>query len=63
MEKKGSFNVKISFQKSGKNSNFCKGVSPWFCSKIGIFLHSLCLGEIGQEILFADTLERKEGLL
>ena len=63
MEKKGSFKVKISFQKSGKNSNFCNGVSPWFWSKIGIFFHSLCLGKIGREILFAGILDRKEGIL
>ena len=35
----------------------------WFWSKIWIFFHSLCLGKIGREILFADILDRKEGIL
>ena len=37
IEKKAFFNIKISFPKSGKNSNYCKGVSQWFWSKISIF--------------------------
>ena len=35
-----------------------QGVSPWFWSKIGHFPPS-CLGNIGQENVFFDILERK----
>ena len=50
------------FQKS-KNWDFCKGVSPWFWSKIGHFSIFLFLGIIGQENVFYDILERKNAFL
>ena len=37
IEKKAFFNIKISFPKSGKNSNFCKGVGPWYFQKVEFF--------------------------
>ena len=40
-----------------KNWQFSKGVSPWFSSKIGHFF--TFLGNIGQENVFYDILERE----
>ena len=46
------------FNKS-KNGHFSKGVNPWFWSKNGHFCNFDFLGNIGQENVFYDILERK----
>ena len=48
--------------KKSKNWHFSKGVMPWFCSKIGHFL-KFFLGNIGQETVSYDILERKNAFL
>ena len=48
--------------KKSKNWDFSKGVSPWFWSKIGHF-STFFLGNIGQENVFYDILERKNVFL
>ena len=50
------------FQKS-KNSLFLKGVNLSFWSKNGHFLNFFSLGNIGQENVFYDILERKNAFL
>ena len=50
------------FNKS-KNCHFSKGVNPWFWSKNGHFCNFVFLGNIGQENLFYDILERKNVFL
>ena len=50
------------FQKS-KNWYFSKGVNPWFWSKNGHFSNFFFLGNIGQENVFYDILERKNAFL
>ena len=42
-----------------KNWHFSKGVNPWFLSKNGHFSNFFVLGNIGQENVFNDILERK----
>ena len=53
---------KEKFKKS-KNSNFSKGINPWFRSKNGHFSNFLFLGNIGQENVFYDILERNKAFL
>ena len=48
--------------KKSKNCDFCKGVNPWFWSKIGHF-SIFFLGNIGQENVFYDILERNNAFL
>ena len=50
------------FRKS-KNLVFSKGVSPWFWSKIGHFFIFFFLGNVGQENVFYDILQRKNVFL
>ena len=45
-----------------KNCQFSKGVNPWFWSKNGHF-SNFFLGNIGQENVFYDILERKNAFL
>ena len=45
--------------KKSKNWHFSKGVNPWFWSKNGHFSNFFFLGNIGQENVFYDILERK----
>ena len=45
--------------KDSKNWDFCKGVSPWFCSKIGHFSIFFFKGNLGQENVFYNILEGK----
>ena len=47
--------------KKSKNWHFSKGVIPWFWWKMSIF--QLLLGNIGQENVFYDILERKRAFL
>ena len=49
--------------KKSKNWHFFKGVNPWFCSKNGHFGNFFFLGNIGQENVFYDILERKNSFL
>ena len=49
--------------KKSKNWHFSKGVNPWFWSKNGHFSYFFCLGNIGQENVFYDILERKNAFL
>ena len=50
------------FTKS-KNCHFPKGVNPWFWSKNCHFSSFYFLGNIGQENVFYDILERKNAFL
>ena len=60
LERKNAFlghkNKKL---KKSKNSQFSKGVNPWFWSKNGDFSNFFFLGYIGRENVFYDILERK----
>ena len=49
--------------KKSKNWHFAKGVSPWFWSKNGHFSKFFFLGNIGQEKVFYDFLERKNAFV
>ena len=49
--------------KKSKNWHFSKGVNPWFWSKNGYFSYFFFLGNIGQENVFYDILERKNEFL
>ena len=46
-----------------KNCHFSKGVNPWFCTKKGHFSNFFFSGNIGQENVFYDILERKNAFL
>ena len=46
-----------------KNWDFSKGVNAWFWSKNGLFSKFSLLGNIGQEKIFYDILERKNAFL
>ena len=54
--------IKKKFKKS-KNWYFSRGVNPWFWSKNGHFSNFFFLGNIGQENVFYDILERKNAFL
>ena len=65
LERKNAFlgyrNKKL---KKSKNWHFGKGVNPWFLSKNGHFsTFFFFLGNIGQENVFCDILERKNAFL
>ena len=45
--------------KKSKHWHYCKGVNPWFWSKKCPFFQLFFLGNIGQEDVFYDILERK----
>ena len=49
--------------KKWKNWHFSKGVNPWFWSKNGHFSNFYFLGNIGQENVFYDILQRKNAFL
>ena len=59
----GSLGYKIKNFKKTKNWDFSKGVNPWFWSKSGDFSNFFFLGNIGQENVFYDILERKNAFL
>ena len=46
-----------------KNCHFSEGVNPWFWSKNGHFFNFSYLGNIDQENVFYDILERKNAFL
>ena len=64
LERKNAFlaykNKKL---KKSKYWHFSKGVNPWFWSKHGHFSNFFFLGDIGQENVFYDILERKNAFL
>ena len=63
LERKNSFlGYKNKKFKKSKNWLFSKGVNPWFCSKNGHFSNFFFLGNIGQQNVFYDILERKKRL-
>ena len=60
LERKNDFlDYKDKKFKKSKNSHFFKGVNPSFWSKNGHFSNFFSLGNIGQENVFYDILERK----
>ena len=63
-ERKNAFlsNKNKKFKKS-KDCHFSKGVNPWFWSKNGHFPPLFFLGNIGQENVFNDILDRKIAFL
>ena len=48
--------------KKWKSWDFCNVVNPWFWSKTAI-VQTFFLGNIGQEYVFDDILERKNAFL
>ena len=64
LERKNAFlGYKNKNFKKSKNWHFSKGVNPWFWSKNGHFSNFLFLGNVAQENVFYDILERKNGCL
>ena len=64
LERKNAFlNYKNSIFKKWKNCDFCKGVNPWFLSKIGYFSIFLFLSILGEENVFYRILKRKNAFL
>ena len=64
LERKNAFlSYKNKKLKKTKNWHFSKGVNPWFWSKNSYFSNSFFLGNIGQENVFYDILERKNAFL
>ena len=64
LERKNAFlTYKNKKLKKSRNWHFSKGVNPWFCSKNGHFSNFFFLGNIGQENVFYDILERKNAFL
>ena len=62
--KKTTFSpIKTTIWKSRKIEIFSKGVNPWFWSKNGHFSNFLFLGNIGQETVLYDILERNNAFL
>ena len=60
LERKNAFlGYKKKKIKKSQNWHFSKGVNPWFWSKHGHFSNFFFLGNIGQENVFYDILERK----
>ena len=58
LERKSAFlGYKTACSKSGKIELFAKGLTHGFCAKLGFF-HVFFLGNIGQENVFYDILER-----
>ena len=64
LERKNAFQgYKNKKFKKSKNWHFSKGVNPWFWSKNGHFSKFFFLGNIGQENVFYDIVERKNAFL
>ena len=64
LERKNAFlGYKNKKLKKSKNWHFFKRVNPWFWSKNSHFFKLFFLGNIGQENVFYDILERKNAFL
>ena len=64
LERKNAFlRYKNKEFKKSKNWHFSKGLNPWFWSKNGHFSNFFFLGNIGQENVFYDIVERKNAFL
>ena len=64
LERKNAFlGYKNNKFKKSKNSHFSKGLNPCFWSKNRHFFNSFFRGNIGQENVFYDILERKSAFL
>ena len=64
LERKNAFlGYKNKKSKKSKNWHFSKGVNPWFWSKNGRFSNFFLLGNLGQENVFHDILERINAFL
>ena len=64
LERKNAFlGYKNEKFKKSKNGNFSKGINQWFSSKNDYFSNFFFLGNIGQENLIYDILERKNAFL
>ena len=64
LERKNDFlGYKNKKLKKSKTSHFSKGVNPWFWSKNGHFSNFFFLGNIGQENVFYDIVERENHFL
>ena len=64
LERKKSFRYyKNKKFKKSKNWHFSKRVNPWFWSKNGHFAKFFFLGNIGQQNILYDILERKNNCL
>ena len=64
LERKNAFlGYKKKYFKQSKNLHFFKGVNPWFWSKNGYYSNFFFFGNIGQENIFYDILERKNAFL
>ena len=59
-QKKALLSYKNKKFKQSNNWDFCKGVSPWFGSKIDHFSICFILGNIGQENVFYDIVKQKK---
>ena len=62
-EKNGFLGYKNKKLKKSKNWHFSKGVNTWFWSKNGHFSNFFFLGNVDQENVFYDILERKKAIL
>ena len=62
-EKNAFLGYKNEKSKKSKNWHFSQGVNPWFWSKNNHFSNFSFLGNIGQEKIFYDNLERKNAFL
>ena len=64
LERKNAFlGYKNKEFKKPKNWHFSKGVTPWFWSKTSHFFNFLFVGNIGQENVSYEILERKNAFL
>ena len=64
LERKNAFlDYKKNKFKKSKHWHFIKEVNPWFWSKNGLFSNFFSLGNIDQETVFYDILERKSAFL
>ena len=64
LERKNTFlGYKNNQFKKSKNWHFSKGVNPWFWSKNSHFFKLFFLGNIGQEKVFYNILERKNAFI
>ena len=64
LERKNTFlGYKNKKFKNSKNWHFSKGVNPWFWKKNGHFFNIFFLGNISQENVFYDILQRKNTFL